>query len=97
MSDSAAHIDILHLARLARLAITDEEKRLYTAQIENILGHIDAIKKINVDGIEPTAHGVPLRNNFRPDEPVPGMPAEEVLANAPKKSGDLIIVPKIVE
>jgi len=94
---STTHIDISHLAKLARLALSDEEKTIYTQQIENILSHIDAIKKVDVSTIEPTAHGIPLYNNFRCDEPVAGMPVEEVLGNAPSTSGDLIVVPKIVE
>lgn len=90
-------IDITYLARLARLGLTNEEKVLFAQQLGGILEHIAAIQRVDVSGIEPTAHGVPLHNNFRQDKPVPGMPLEDVLRNAPKKSGDLISVPKIVE
>ncbi len=90
-------IDIAYLARLARLGLSDEEKTLYAQQLGGILEHIAAIQRVDVSNIEPTAHGVPLHNNFRQDVPTAGMPLTDVLRNAPKKAGDLISVPKIVE
>lgn len=89
--------DVEHVARLARLALTPDELERMRAQLNAILGHIDALKAVNTDGVEPTSHAVPVVNVFREDEPQPSYPAEEMLRNAPDRAGQLFRVPRIIE
>jgi aspartyl-tRNA(Asn)/glutamyl-tRNA(Gln) amidotransferase subunit C len=89
--------DVEHVARLARLALTPEELERMRAQLNAILGHIDALKAVSTEGVEPTSHAVPLVNVFRDDEPRPPCPAEEMLDNAPDRAGQFFRVPRIIE
>jgi aspartyl-tRNA(Asn)/glutamyl-tRNA(Gln) amidotransferase subunit C len=86
-----------HVARLARLDLTDEERELMRVQLSNILEHADAIQRLDLGGVEPTAHALPLRNVMRPDEPRPSLAPEEALANAPDTQDARFLVPRIVE
>lgn len=90
-------IDIDHLAQLARLALTDEEKARLTAQLGDILGYIEQLKRVNVDGVEPTAHATPIFNVLQADEPRPGLSVEDALRNAPAQRDNMILVPRVVE
>jgi aspartyl-tRNA(Asn)/glutamyl-tRNA(Gln) amidotransferase subunit C len=90
-------VDVKHVAYLARLALTPAEEQQFGAQLNNILGYIDKLNELDVSGIEPTAHAVPLVNVFRQDEVRPSISNEEALRNAPAKANGLFIVPKIVE
>jgi aspartyl-tRNA(Asn)/glutamyl-tRNA(Gln) amidotransferase subunit C len=90
-------IDIDHLAQLARLALTDEEKARLTAQLGDILGYIEQLKRVNVDGVEPTAHATPIFNVLQADEPSPGLSVEDALRNAPAQRDNMIVVPRVVE
>ena len=94
---SQDHIDISRIAHLARLSLTSEEERQMGAQLEKVLGYVEQLKRVNVDGVEPTAHAFPLTNVFRADEVRPSLPHEEAMSNAPAKANGLFIVPKIVE
>ena len=94
---SSPHIDIDHLATLARLALTPEEKTRFTAQLGDILGYIEQLKTVNVDGVEPTAHATPIFNVLQADEPRPGLSVEDALRNAPAQRDDMIVVPRVVE
>lgn len=89
--------DVDHVAKLARLEITDEERGRYTRQLNAILDHAAGLQKADVAGVEPTAHILPLRNVWREDEPKPPLPREQVLANAPDKAKGCFRVPKIIE
>ena len=94
---AAAEIDVKYVAHLARIALTpDEEKKLAT-QLGGILGYIEKLNELDVTGIEPTAHAVPLVNVTRTDEVRPSLPHEEAMRNAPRQANGLFIVPKIVE
>jgi aspartyl-tRNA(Asn)/glutamyl-tRNA(Gln) amidotransferase subunit C len=90
-------IDIKYTAHLARLALTPEEEKKLGAQLGNILGYVEKLKEVDVTGIEPTAHAVPMVNITRADEIRPSLPHEDALRNAPKQAGGLFIVPKVVE
>jgi aspartyl-tRNA(Asn)/glutamyl-tRNA(Gln) amidotransferase subunit C len=90
-------IDIDHLATLSRLALTPEEKAKFAAQLGDILGHIEQLKQVNVDGVEPTAHATPIFNVLQADEPRPGLPVEEALRNAPAQRDNMVLVPRVVE
>jgi aspartyl-tRNA(Asn)/glutamyl-tRNA(Gln) amidotransferase subunit C len=93
----AADFDIKYVAHLARLSLTPAEEQQYGAQLEGILGYIEKLKQLEVAGIEPTAHAVPLVNVFRPDAARASLSNEEALRNAPSKANGLFVVPKIVE
>ena len=76
-------IDIAHLAQLARIKLTDDELGRFKEQLGDILGHIDTLSELDVDGIEPTAHAVTIHNVYHQDETSPGLDQESVLENAP--------------
>lgn len=92
-----ADLDLDHVARLARLALTDEEKARFAAQIGEVLGHIAQLKEVDVSGVEPTAHAFPVFNVWGEDEPKPGLPVEALLRNAPAHQDRCVAVPKVVE
>jgi aspartyl-tRNA(Asn)/glutamyl-tRNA(Gln) amidotransferase subunit C len=94
---SAAEIDIKYVAHLARLHLTPDEEKKLGAQLGNILGYIEKLNQLDVSGVEPTAHAVPMVNVTRPDEIRPSLPHEEALRNAPAQANGLFMVPKIVE
>ena len=94
---AAAEIDIKYVAHLARLHLTPDEEKKLGAQLGGILGYIEKLKELDVAGVEPTAHAVPLVNVFRPDLAQPSLSNEDALRNAPAKAGGLFLVPKIVE
>ncbi|MFN3409940.1 MAG: Asp-tRNA(Asn)/Glu-tRNA(Gln) amidotransferase subunit GatC [Limisphaerales bacterium] len=89
--------DVHYVAHLARLKLAPEEERQLGAQLGDILGYIEQLKRVDVSGVEPTAHPFPLVNVTRPDEPRPSLPHEEALRNAPARLNGLFAVPKIVE
>jgi aspartyl-tRNA(Asn)/glutamyl-tRNA(Gln) amidotransferase subunit C len=93
----AGDFDVKYVAHLARIALTPDEQEKFGAQLSNILGYIEKLNQLNVDGIEPMAHPVPLVNVFRPDEVRPSLPNAEALGNAPSSANGLFMVPKIVE
>jgi aspartyl-tRNA(Asn)/glutamyl-tRNA(Gln) amidotransferase subunit C len=90
-------IDVQYVARLARLALTPEEEKKFGAQLENVLDYIEKLKELDVSGVEPTAHAVPMVNVTRPDELRPSLPHEAAMRNAPAQANGLFVVPKIVE
>ena len=90
-------IDIDHVARLARLELTDEEKARLREQLGAILEHAAKVGEVAADDVPPTAYAIPRSNVLRPDEITPSLPVEEVLANAPEVEDDRFKVPKIVE
>jgi aspartyl-tRNA(Asn)/glutamyl-tRNA(Gln) amidotransferase subunit C len=89
--------DVEHVARLARLHLADEELERMRAQLDRILAYIDKLRELDVEGVEPTSHAVPLVNVMRDDEPRPCLPRDEALANAPDRAGELFRVPRIIE
>jgi len=90
-------IDIEHVARLARLDLTDEEKARLREQLGAILEHAAKVSEVAVDDVPPTAYAIPRSNVLRPDEITPSLPVAEVLANAPDVEDDRFKVPKIAE
>ncbi|HEY3862832.1 MAG TPA: Asp-tRNA(Asn)/Glu-tRNA(Gln) amidotransferase subunit GatC [Verrucomicrobiae bacterium] len=89
--------DVPYVARLARLALTPAEEEKFGAQLSQVLVYIEKLSQLDVSGIEPTAHAVPLANVVRPDEVRPSLTNEEALRNAPAKANGLFLAPKIVE
>jgi aspartyl-tRNA(Asn)/glutamyl-tRNA(Gln) amidotransferase subunit C len=94
---AAAEIDVKYVAHLARLALTPDEEKKLGAQLGGILGYIEKLKALDVTGIEPTAHAMPMTNVTRPDEVRPSLPHDDALSNAPAQANGLFMVPKIVE
>ena len=90
-------LNIDHIANLARLALTPEEETRFAAQLNDVLANIEQLKKVDVTGVEPTAHGFPIFNVWADDIPQPGLSVEIALRNAPAQRNHLIVVPKVVE
>src|SRR5271170_375388 len=86
-----------YVAHLARIALTPAAEEKFGAQLSHVLGYIEKLNQLDVSGIEPTAHSVPLVNVVRADEVRPSLSNEEALRNAPAKANGLFLVPKIVE
>jgi aspartyl-tRNA(Asn)/glutamyl-tRNA(Gln) amidotransferase subunit C len=98
MGDSRITLEeVEHVARLARLELRPEEKERMRRELDGILAYIDKLRALDVDGVEPTSHAVPMTNIMRDDEPRPSFPRDEMLANAPDPHGDFFRVPKIIE
>jgi aspartyl-tRNA(Asn)/glutamyl-tRNA(Gln) amidotransferase subunit C len=89
--------DVEHVARLARLHLSDEELERMRVQLDAILAYIDKLTALDVEGVEPTSHAVPLVNVMRADEVTPCLPQAEALANAPDRAGEFFRVPRIIE
>ena len=90
-------IDIDHVARLARLALTDEERARLREQLAAILENAAKVGEVAADDVPPTASAVPQVNVFRSDEPEPSLPRELVLSNAPEAEEERFRVPRVVE
>lgn len=86
-----------HVAKLSRLALSEEELALFEAQLNDILHYIDKLKELDTDGVEPLSHPLGLRNVFRADEVKPSAPREEALSNAPEKTDEAYRVPVVVD
>lgn len=93
----APDLDIDHVAKLARIALTEAEKATFAAQLGDVLHHIEMLSKVDVTGIEPTAHAFPIVNVWNEDVARAGLPVEEALRNAPAQRENMIVVPKVVE
>ena len=89
--------DVEHVARLARLELSEEEKQLFAGQMDEILAYVEKLKELDTAGILPTSHAVPMENAFRIDLATPSMGVEKALANAPDSVGSFYRVPKIIE
>jgi aspartyl-tRNA(Asn)/glutamyl-tRNA(Gln) amidotransferase subunit C len=88
--------EVAHLARLARLAVTDDELDLFAGQLEVILGSVARIRDVAAADIPPTTHAVPLQNVLRADQVWPSLPREQVLAAAPSVEDNRFRVPRIL-
>lgn len=94
--DSTPSIDIDYVARLARVALTDEEKQTFSAQLGDILGYFETLNQVDVSNVEPTAHAFPVFNVWQKDEAVPPWPPEVSLRNAPARQDNQVVVPRVV-
>ena len=75
---------VLHVARLARLELTEDEVQRMTAELDRVLDHIEQISELDLENVPPTSHVVEVENALRPDEPRPCLPREVALAQAPE-------------
>ena len=84
---------VLHVARLARLELTDDEVARMSEELSNVLGHIEKIGELDLLGVPPTTHVVEVSNALRPDEPEPSLPRDVALASAPAVADGGFLVP----
>jgi aspartyl-tRNA(Asn)/glutamyl-tRNA(Gln) amidotransferase subunit C len=89
--------EVEHVAKLARLELSEQEKEKLTDQLSNILTYVETLSGLDTKGVEPTAHVLDLKNVMRDDVAVPGLPRERALANAPDQAAGHYKVPKIIE
>ena len=94
---SSPDLNVRHVARLARLALTDEEITTFEGQLGRVLEHIEHLKKLDVTGVEPTAHTSVVFNVVREDVPGASLARTAALGIAPRAANNLVIVPKVVE
>lgn len=87
--------DVVHVANLARLTLSDEELDLFTAQLRTVLDHAADVAALDLSHLAPMAHPLPVENVLRPDEPRPSLDRSEVLAAAPSVEDDRFRVPRI--
>jgi aspartyl-tRNA(Asn)/glutamyl-tRNA(Gln) amidotransferase subunit C len=87
--------DVVHVARLARLELSDEEVSLFTAQLRTVLDHAADVAALDLAHLEPSSHPIPIENVLRPDEVQPCLDREEVLAAAPSVEDHRFRVPRI--
>ena len=92
-----ADFNIDHIANLARIALTPEEKAKFSAQLGDVLTYIEQLKQVDVSQVEATAHAFPVYNVWSDDIPQIGLPVEAALRNAPAQRNHMIAVPKVVE
>jgi aspartyl-tRNA(Asn)/glutamyl-tRNA(Gln) amidotransferase subunit C len=85
--------EVLHVAQLARLALTDEEVERLGGQLDAILEAVAKVSELDLSDVEPTSHPLDLVNVWGEDEPRPSLPIEEALANAPEREGNFFRVP----
>jgi aspartyl-tRNA(Asn)/glutamyl-tRNA(Gln) amidotransferase subunit C len=85
--------EVLHVARLARLALTEEEIARFEEQLSAILEAVGKVAELDLSDVEPTAHPLELSNVWAADEPVPPLSVEEALANAPDREDNYFRVP----
>lgn len=89
--------EVEHVARLARLELSEKEKDQLTDQLSNILTYVEKLNELDTRGVEPTAHVLDISNVMRDDVPGVSLPQDMALANAPEKAAGHFKVPKIIE
>jgi len=94
---TTSDLDVAYVAKLARLNLSETETELFQKQLGDVLTYAEKLRNVDVSGVEPAAHAVPMFNVFREDEPRDWFTAEEALANAPRQAHNLFIVTKVVE
>ena len=89
--------EVLHIARLARIALTEEEITRLSEQLSNLLDNFEILQQVNTDDVLPTAQSVDLQSVMREDEVVPSFSSEDILANAPRRDEDSFRVKPVLE
>jgi aspartyl-tRNA(Asn)/glutamyl-tRNA(Gln) amidotransferase subunit C len=86
-----------HVANLARINLTEEEKERFTTQLGDVLDYIAQLNEVDVSAVEPTAHAFPVVNVWAADVAEAGLPVDAALRNAPRRQDDMFEVPRVVE
>ena len=89
--------DVLHIARLARLGLTETEVDKFREQLSNILENFEILQQVDTTDVPPTAQSIALHNVTRDDEVAPSLPPDDILANAPRRENDLFRVRAVLE
>ncbi len=97
MNEKISREEVAKVAGLARLEFSSAELDLLTDELDTILTRVEQLNELDTDGVEPTAHAIPLENVFRADEVVPSIGVEQALRNAPMQAQDCFAVPKVIE
>jgi len=97
MAANLTRADVLKVASLGRLKLTEAEVADYTTKLGNILSYIDSLNEVDTTDVEPMVHAVELSNVFRSDAVVPSLPRTAALSNAPKTDGQFFLVPQILD
>ena len=97
MSESHEGMDVGYVAHLACIELTDEETALFQGQLDQVLHYVEQLNELDVSGVEPTAHAIPVFNVLREDEPGTSLDHDAVIANAPSAADGQIRVPKIID
>ncbi len=90
-------MDIEKVAKLARVELTEEEKKTFGNQLEQILAHMEELNRLDTTGVEPTSHAIPMVNVFREDEVRQSVSREEILGISPDQGEGHFKVPRIIE
>ena len=93
----APALDVRYIAQLARLNLSEDEIATFQSQLDHIIQYVEKLKQVDVSGVEPTAHAIPVFNVFRSDAPRDWFDAPTALANAPRAANGLFSVTKVVE
>ena len=96
MSDKITEQQVRHVAKLARLKITDEQVKTFTPQLNAILTYIAQLEQLDTSNVEPLAHCLPVSNVLRDDTIKPSLSNADALANAPAKDGEFFTIPKVL-
>jgi aspartyl-tRNA(Asn)/glutamyl-tRNA(Gln) amidotransferase subunit C len=97
MQTNPEDLDVDYVANLARIHLTEDERAAFGRQLNDILTYVQELNTLDVEGVEPTAHAVPVTNVFRDDVVRPGIRPEQALANAPASRSGQFLVPRILE
>lgn len=97
MQNAKFKIDVEHIARLARLSLSDEEKELFGSQLNRILDYMEKLSELDTKDVEPTSHVLSLNNVMRDDIIGHSIPREDAIMNAPDRTDKFYRVPKIIE
>ncbi|HUT67863.1 MAG TPA: Asp-tRNA(Asn)/Glu-tRNA(Gln) amidotransferase subunit GatC [Dehalococcoidales bacterium] len=89
--------EVLHIARLARVGLTEDEITRLSEQLSNILENFEILQKVDTTDVPPTAQSVALQSVMREDKVAPSLPPEDILANAPRREGDCFRVRAVLE
>ncbi len=89
--------DVRHVARLARMALSDEELERVRRELNRIMGYFAELQQLDTEGVEDTSHAIRMTNVYRPDEVRPGTPAGKILQNAPDSVENFFRVPAFME
>ncbi len=96
MPEQLSDEQVRHVAKLSRLKLSDEQVHFFAGQLSSVLDYISKLNELDVDHVQPMAHPTDMTNRFRDDVPVPGMPVDAALANAPEADPPFFKVPKVL-
>jgi aspartyl-tRNA(Asn)/glutamyl-tRNA(Gln) amidotransferase subunit C len=93
---SISREEVLHIAKLARLSLSEEEITMYTHQLGDILNYVQKLNELNIDDVEPMKHVLDMVNVLRKDKDLPSLSREDVLKNAPEHDEEFFKVPRVL-